>query len=209
VYYVCPLLFFSFFIFRGGGCGWMMDVRDNNIASVQRVGDSVRSSLGPGAKSKMVVKPSGEVIVTSDGARIVSEVCESLVATTLRSVEHYRVLDEEYDPMRRMAKTTPVSRSGTNSSSRFKDDHLRREMAQLDPLAAFKARSNSTSSLKSLSDQLQIRMQHPAARMLVDASLKQKGTLVCGVVRQLYDEQRRANNSTMTIKMHLETGQHL
>eukprot|EP01102_Stenamoeba_stenopodia_P010504 TRINITY_DN3168_c0_g2_i2.p1 TRINITY_DN3168_c0_g2~~TRINITY_DN3168_c0_g2_i2.p1 ORF type:complete len:475 (+),score=121.76 TRINITY_DN3168_c0_g2_i2:48-1472(+) len=143
-----------------------------NIAAVQRLGNAVRSSLGPGAKNKMIVRSSGEVVVTSDGARIISELWECLVATSARLSAEKEERDdrggEEEDDPHAMAK---------KNKGIFRDDHLRREMAQIDPLAAFKAtrrRSETASALLPSTSTFVNRQHQPVARMLVDASLRQK-----------------------------------
>ncbi|XP_074274793.1 T-complex protein 1 subunit delta [Silene latifolia] len=46
------------------------DIRQQNILSAQTVADAVRTSLGPKGMDKMIQTPSGEVIITNDGATI-------------------------------------------------------------------------------------------------------------------------------------------
>lgn len=49
------------------------DVRLGNITAARAVADAVRTSLGPRGMDKMVQTPSGEVIVTNDGATILEQ----------------------------------------------------------------------------------------------------------------------------------------
>jgi len=49
------------------------DVRLSNITAAKAVADCVRTSLGPRGMDKMIVEPKGEVIISNDGATIVSK----------------------------------------------------------------------------------------------------------------------------------------
>jgi T-complex protein 1 delta subunit len=49
------------------------DVRRANIAAAKAVADCVRTSLGPRGMDKMIQTPSGEVIITNDGATILDQ----------------------------------------------------------------------------------------------------------------------------------------
>lgn len=49
------------------------DVRRSNIAAAKAVADCVRTSLGPRGMDKMIQSPSGEVIITNDGATILEQ----------------------------------------------------------------------------------------------------------------------------------------
>eukprot|EP00659_Diplonema_papillatum_P003577 gene3577-5550_t len=49
------------------------DVRMANIAAAKSVADAVRTSLGPRGTDKMIVQEKGEVIITNDGATIMSK----------------------------------------------------------------------------------------------------------------------------------------
>jgi len=49
------------------------DVRGSNIAAAKSVADAVRTSLGPRGMDKMISSPSGEVIITNDGATIMDQ----------------------------------------------------------------------------------------------------------------------------------------
>lgn len=49
------------------------DVRLSNITSARAVSDCVRTSLGPRGMDKMIVEPRGEVIISNDGATILSK----------------------------------------------------------------------------------------------------------------------------------------
>ena len=48
------------------------DVRSANIIAAKGVADAVRSSLGPKGMDKMIQSKDGEVIITNDGATIMS-----------------------------------------------------------------------------------------------------------------------------------------
>lgn len=48
------------------------DVRMSNINAAKGVADCVRTSLGPRGMDKMIIEPKGEVIISNDGATIVS-----------------------------------------------------------------------------------------------------------------------------------------
>ncbi|KAH7658582.1 Chaperonin ATPase protein [Dioscorea alata] len=48
------------------------DVRQANILAARAVADAVRTSLGPRGMDKMICSPSGDVIITNDGATILS-----------------------------------------------------------------------------------------------------------------------------------------
>lgn len=49
------------------------DVRRANIAAAKAVADCVRTSLGPRGMDKMIQTPSGEVVITNDGATILDQ----------------------------------------------------------------------------------------------------------------------------------------
>jgi T-complex protein 1 subunit delta len=49
------------------------DVRLSNIQAAKAVADCVRTSLGPRGMDKMIIEPKGEVIISNDGATIVSK----------------------------------------------------------------------------------------------------------------------------------------
>ncbi|KAJ4838971.1 T-complex protein 1 subunit delta [Turnera subulata] len=49
------------------------DIRQLNISSACSVADAVRTSLGPKGMDKMISTPSGEVIITNDGATILNK----------------------------------------------------------------------------------------------------------------------------------------
>ena len=49
------------------------DVRMSNIQAAKGVADCVRTSLGPRGMDKMIIEPKGEVIISNDGATIVSK----------------------------------------------------------------------------------------------------------------------------------------
>ncbi|EAN82889.1 t-complex protein 1, delta subunit, putative [Trypanosoma cruzi] len=49
------------------------DVRLSNITSAKAVADCVRTSLGPRGMDKMIVEPRGEVLISNDGATILSK----------------------------------------------------------------------------------------------------------------------------------------
>jgi T-complex protein 1 subunit delta len=49
------------------------DVRMSNITAAKGVADCVRTSLGPRGMDKMIVEPKGEVIISNDGATILSK----------------------------------------------------------------------------------------------------------------------------------------
>lgn len=49
------------------------DVRMSNITAGKGVADCVRTSLGPRGMDKMIVEPKGEVIISNDGATILSK----------------------------------------------------------------------------------------------------------------------------------------
>lgn len=46
----------------------------SNIIAAKGVADAVRTSLGPRGMDKMIQKGDGEVIITNDGATILSQV---------------------------------------------------------------------------------------------------------------------------------------
>ena len=46
--------------------------QSNNIAAAKAVAESVRSTLGPEGADKMLVDPSGDVVITNDGATILN-----------------------------------------------------------------------------------------------------------------------------------------
>ncbi|KAG8933281.1 T-complex protein 1 subunit delta [Tulasnella sp. 419] len=50
--------------------GKPMEVRLSNMTAAKAIGDAVRTSLGPKGMDKMIQTPTGEVIVTNDGATI-------------------------------------------------------------------------------------------------------------------------------------------
>jgi len=49
------------------------DVRSSNIMAAKAVADAVRTSLGPRGMDKMIQKADGEVLITNDGATILSQ----------------------------------------------------------------------------------------------------------------------------------------
>jgi len=49
------------------------DVRLSNITAAKSLSDCVRTSLGPRGMDKMIVEPKGEVIISNDGATILSK----------------------------------------------------------------------------------------------------------------------------------------
>mmetsp|Transcript_13083 Transcript_13083/g.52186 ORF Transcript_13083/g.52186 Transcript_13083/m.52186 type:complete len:526 (+) Transcript_13083:147-1724(+) len=49
------------------------DIRGSNMLAAKAVADMVRTSLGPRGMDKMIARPSGEVLITNDGATIMSE----------------------------------------------------------------------------------------------------------------------------------------
>lgn len=49
------------------------DVRMSNITAAKSLADCVRTSLGPRGMDKMIVEPKGEVIISNDGATILSK----------------------------------------------------------------------------------------------------------------------------------------
>jgi len=49
------------------------DVRTSNITATKAVTDAVRTSLGPRGMDKMIVSPTGEVVITNDGATILKK----------------------------------------------------------------------------------------------------------------------------------------
>jgi T-complex protein 1 subunit delta len=49
------------------------DVRNSNITAAKGVADCVRTSLGPRGMDKMIVEPKGEVIISNDGATILTK----------------------------------------------------------------------------------------------------------------------------------------
>jgi len=49
------------------------DVRMSNITAAKSVADCVRTSLGPRGMDKMIVEPKGEVIISNDGATILTK----------------------------------------------------------------------------------------------------------------------------------------
>ena len=46
--------------------------QSNNIAAAKAVAETVRSTLGPEGADKMLVDPSGDVVITNDGATILN-----------------------------------------------------------------------------------------------------------------------------------------
>ena len=48
------------------------DVRSSNIMAAKAVADAIRTSLGPRGMDKMIQKADGEVLITNDGATILS-----------------------------------------------------------------------------------------------------------------------------------------
>lgn len=55
------------------------DVRESNIIAAKAVADAVRTSLGPRGMDKMIQDQNGEVLITNDGATILTKmkVCVS------------------------------------------------------------------------------------------------------------------------------------
>ena len=49
------------------------DVRISNIMAAKGVADAIRTSLGPRGMDKMIQKGDGEVLITNDGATILSQ----------------------------------------------------------------------------------------------------------------------------------------
>ncbi|MFW5905910.1 MAG: TCP-1/cpn60 chaperonin family protein, partial [archaeon] len=49
------------------------DARTSNIAAGMAIAESVRTTLGPRGMDKMLVSDSGDVVITNDGATILSE----------------------------------------------------------------------------------------------------------------------------------------
>lgn len=49
------------------------DVRTSNIIAARAVSDCIRTSLGPKGMDKMISSPNGEVVITNDGATILSQ----------------------------------------------------------------------------------------------------------------------------------------
>merc|ERR1719454_1070733 len=49
------------------------DVRMSNIVAAKSVADAIRTSLGPRGMDKMIQKGDGEVLITNDGATILSQ----------------------------------------------------------------------------------------------------------------------------------------
>eukprot|EP01111_Echinosteliopsis_oligospora_P015179 TRINITY_DN590_c0_g1_i1.p1 TRINITY_DN590_c0_g1~~TRINITY_DN590_c0_g1_i1.p1 ORF type:complete len:528 (-),score=175.22 TRINITY_DN590_c0_g1_i1:137-1720(-) len=49
------------------------DVRMSNIVAARAVADCIRTSLGPKGMDKMINSPSGDVVITNDGATILSQ----------------------------------------------------------------------------------------------------------------------------------------
>jgi len=49
------------------------DVRMSNIIAAKGVADAIRTSLGPRGMDKMIQKGDGSVIITNDGATILSQ----------------------------------------------------------------------------------------------------------------------------------------
>jgi T-complex protein 1 subunit delta len=50
------------------------DVRMSNIVAAKAVADAIRTSLGPRGMDKMIQKADGEVLITNDGATILSQI---------------------------------------------------------------------------------------------------------------------------------------
>eukprot|EP01006_Ploeotia_vitrea_P021834 TRINITY_DN54245_c0_g1_i1.p1 TRINITY_DN54245_c0_g1~~TRINITY_DN54245_c0_g1_i1.p1 ORF type:complete len:548 (+),score=73.72 TRINITY_DN54245_c0_g1_i1:49-1644(+) len=53
--------------------GKQSDVQTSNIAAAKALADLIRTSLGPRGMDKMLVEPKGDVIITNDGATILSK----------------------------------------------------------------------------------------------------------------------------------------
>jgi len=49
------------------------DVRISNIMAAKGVADAIRTSLGPRGMDKMIQKSDGEVLITNDGATILTQ----------------------------------------------------------------------------------------------------------------------------------------
>jgi T-complex protein 1 subunit delta len=49
------------------------DVRMSNIIAAKAVADTIRTSLGPRGMDKMIQKGDGDVLITNDGATILSQ----------------------------------------------------------------------------------------------------------------------------------------
>ena len=65
------------------------DVRISNIMAAKAVADAIRTSLGPRGMDKMIQKADGEVLITNDGATILSQM--DVAHPTVRS--HLRDLN--------------------------------------------------------------------------------------------------------------------
>ncbi|KAH8055872.1 hypothetical protein JL720_14262 [Aureococcus anophagefferens] len=61
------------------------DVRLSNIMAAKAIADAIRTSLGPRGMDKMIQKGDGEVLITNDGATILSTMEVDAVATCLSS----------------------------------------------------------------------------------------------------------------------------
>merc|ERR1719464_2208137 len=48
------------------------DIRLTNLVAARGVADAIRTSLGPKGMDKMITDPTGDVIITNDGATILS-----------------------------------------------------------------------------------------------------------------------------------------
>lgn len=62
------------------------DVRISNIMAAKAVADAIRTSLGPRGMDKMIQKADGEVLITNDGATILSQL--DVAHPTVRSHLH-------------------------------------------------------------------------------------------------------------------------
>ncbi|MDD2936199.1 MAG: TCP-1/cpn60 chaperonin family protein, partial [Candidatus Methanomethylophilaceae archaeon] len=49
------------------------DAQNNNITAARAIADSVKSSLGPRGRDKMLVDSIGDVVITNDGVTILKE----------------------------------------------------------------------------------------------------------------------------------------
>lgn len=71
------------------------DVRIANIIAAKAVADAIRTSLGPRGMDKMIQSGDGEVVITNDGATILSQmqVSEKLGDVLVRSGKDVRLID--------------------------------------------------------------------------------------------------------------------
>src|SRR4030066_190397 len=55
------------------------DAQRNNILAARMVAEMVKTTLGPKGMDKMLVSPTGDIIVTNDGVTIISPVGETSI----------------------------------------------------------------------------------------------------------------------------------